>query len=786
MEKDVPRISSYFISFVLALLFTSSFIFGQDLQKEITVPFKKVSLKTLLDYINKEGKIEFSYVTETLPLDSTIVISESNISLARLLNETFSKLNLEYEAISGTIVIRKKDLLRSKYLTVSTELEGVVLDSETEKPLALASVYFSNTSCGTYTNQLGFFRIKDPPKNAKTIVISHLGYKTLIQHLNYKIGTRTRFLIKLNPLVTELEEVNVNGKRDKRWLNNFEAFKKEFLGGTPYADLCTFLNPEVLRFKKGEDQLKIESIAPLKIRNQALGYQLQIELQNCIVSNTDYSFLIHTKYDTLAPENYREKVRWETNRLTSYLGSETHLFKSIVNKDLWGEGFEIYKQNAKNEVFLTDTHLVFQSDYSTPLTNLDSLMKESQGNNYEVLKKGQYLIEYTKQVLPKRKRFISEIPFASSLIQIRSPSIIVASDGSIDKKSNYSREGWMDRLRIAALTPTNFEPEKSIEVIKGFYNAIRDTVHGVLINESTQRPIAGAEVFINYSTNHVKTGTDGKFMFKNIPNGSYNIVAEHKGMVASKKISTNLEQIDTLFLKVRTEPIIDNLTNADRKKYIDEFRRILINQGCWNDLGIENEQALDIYRVNNKTRYSSKTPIEIVSKSFGYRFKLFLQQTDIFKGVALNDKEIRGLGYFENLDTLFKNGIVDENRLEEYDQSLLHFSRSLLSGRYHEEGFQITTAKNEDNFKTVISDYSASTNTVTSSKPFVVEFQTGRELRSSTFNVNDKPFSISGYGLASAFESHITITGQFGKILPFPRLPLNYLPVGEPLTGITN
>lgn len=780
------RSSFYISSFVLALLFTSSITFGQDLDQQITVPFKSASLKTLLDHINRESKIEFSYVTEALPLDSTIVISENNISLARLLNETLSKLNLEYEAISGTIVIRKKDLLRSKYLTVSTEVEGVVLDSETEKPLASASVYFSNTSCGTYTNQLGFFRIKDPPKNAKTVVISYIGYETLIQNINYKIGTRTRFLIKLNPLVTQLEEVNVNGKRDKRWLENFEAFKKEFLGDTPYADLCTFLNPEVLRFKKGEDQLKIESIAPLKIRNEALGYQLQIELQNCIISNTNYSFLIHSKYDTLVPGNDREKVRWETNRLTSYLGSETHLFKSIVNKDLWGEGFEIYKQNAKPEVFLTDTHLVFQSDYSTPLTNLDSLLKESQGNNYEVLKKGKYLIEYTKQVLPKRKRFISELSFASSLIQIKSPSIIVAPDGFIDKKSNYAKEGWMDRLRIAALTPTNFVPKKSIDLIKDFYNGIKGVVYGVLIDESTHLPIAGAEVFINYTTKHLKTDPDGTFMFKNIPKGSYNIVAEHKGMVASKKISTDHEQIDTLFLGTKKEAILNNLTNADRKKYIYEFRKTLINQGCWSDLKIENEQAFDIYRVNNKTRYSSKTPIEIVSKTFGYRFKLFLQQTDIFKGVALDDNEIRGLGYFENLDTLFKNGIVDENRLEEYDQSLLHFSRSLLSGRNHEEGFQITTAKNEDNFKTVIPDYSASTNTVTSSKPFVVKFQTGRELRSSTFKVNDKPFSISGYGLASAFESHITITGQLGKILPFPRLPLNYLPVGEPLTGITN
>ena len=780
MEKDVPRISSYFI-FLLALLFTSSFIFGQDLQKEITVPFKKVSLKTLLDYINRESKIEFSYVTEALPLDSTIVVSENNISLARLFNETLSKLNLEYEAISGIIVIRKKDLVSSKYLTVSTELEGVVLDSETEKPLASASVYFSNTSCGTYTNQLGFFKIKDPPKNAKTIVISYLGYETLIQNLNYKLGTHTRFLIKLNPLTKELEEVTITRKRDKLWLENFEVFKREFLGGTPYADLCTFLNPEVLRFKKGEDRLKIESIAPLKIRNQALGYQLQIELQNCTISNTDYSFLIHTKYDSLVPENDREKVRWETNRLTSYLGSETHLFKSIVDKDLWGEGFEIYKQNAKNEVFLTETHLVFQSDYSTPLTNLDSLLKESQGNSYEVLKKGKFLIEYTNQILPKRKRFISEIPFASSLIQIRSRSIIVASDGSIDKKSNYSREGWMDRLRIAALTPTNFEPEKSIEVIKGFYNAIRDTVHGVLVEESTHLPIADAEVFINYSTNHVKTGTDGKFMFKNIPTGSYNIVAQKDGMVALKKISTNHEQVDTLFLRTKKEPILNNLPNEDRKKYIDEFRNILINQGCWNDLKIENEQALDIYRVNNKTRYSSKTPIEILSKNYGYRFKLFLQQTDIFKGTALNDKEIRGLGYFENLDTLFKNSSVEENRLEEYDQSLLHFSRALLIGRYHEEGFRLTTSKNEDNFKTVTPDYSASTNTVTSSKPFVVKFQAGRELRSSTFNVNDKPFTISGYGLASAYESHITIAGQLGKIVPFPKLPLDYLSANEVL-----
>jgi hypothetical protein len=393
MEKDVHRISTYLTSFVLALLFTSSFTFGQDLEQQISFPFKRVSLKTLLDYINKENKIEFSYVIEALPLDSTVVISDKNISLSRLLNETLKKLNLEYEVISGIVVVRKKDFVSSKYLKISTELEGLVLDSNTEKPLASANVYFSNTSCGTFTNQLGFFDLKDPPKNATTLVVSYLGYETLIQNLNYKIGRHTRFLIKLKPLVRQLDEVTISGKRDKTWFENIERFKKEFLGSSANAEFCSLLNPEVLKLQKENGRLKITANEPLKIENKALGYLLTVVIEKGTMDDSQYSFVFHTRFDSLQPEDSREKIQWETNRLFSFLGSEKHLFESIINRQFLEEGFEIYKKRYEGKLIVTPGAIrVIESNYSSPITQIDSILLGGESKNIRVLKKGKYRI----------------------------------------------------------------------------------------------------------------------------------------------------------------------------------------------------------------------------------------------------------------------------------------------------------------------------------------------------------------------------------------------------------
>lgn len=56
-------------------------------------------------------------------------------------------------------------------------MSGVVIDSETKIPIPYAYVYTNSSTCGTVTNESGYYELNCPATDS--IVISHLGYRTL-------------------------------------------------------------------------------------------------------------------------------------------------------------------------------------------------------------------------------------------------------------------------------------------------------------------------------------------------------------------------------------------------------------------------------------------------------------------------------------------------------------------------------------------------------------------------------------------------------------------------------
>lgn len=86
-------------------------------------------------------------------------------------------------------------------------MEGTIISSMDGKPVSGASVYVKNSTTGTYTDPNGRFRIKIP-LHAKTITISHLGYKT--EQISRKDTLIRPLIIRLVPLANQLNEVIVS------------------------------------------------------------------------------------------------------------------------------------------------------------------------------------------------------------------------------------------------------------------------------------------------------------------------------------------------------------------------------------------------------------------------------------------------------------------------------------------------------------------------------------------------------------------------------------------------
>jgi hypothetical protein len=381
-------------------------------------------------------------------------------------------------------------------------------------------------------------------------------------------------------------------------------------------------------------------------------------------------------------------------------------------------------------------------------------------------------------------QFESISPFPSSEIEVKSPTLLLNENATISSnQSDYYWLGHIDKLRVSNKLPDDYSPDKSVAILKQYHEHRTGSLMGVIIDRATNKPIEGADVFINYSTLRTKTRDDGKFVFKSIPAGTYHVVATKTGFrISVKDLPTDNHQKsrDTIFLA--SKPLINenNIEKNERRKYLDEFNQQLINQSSQKDLRIENEEVIDVFNINGKVKYTAKAPLQIVNKSLGYRITFYLQQTDVFKGIPVKQGEIRGLCYYESLDTLFKNAIVEQNRLEAYDGSLLHFSRSVLSGRYRQNNFKIFTKGKELDLSENLFTYdSIQVNSVIMVKPFSAKFMDGSHFTNSNFKITSQPFCISGYGIVSAYESKIPITGPLGRLFSFPTLPLDYVPSSE-------
>lgn len=242
---------------------------------------------------------------------------------------------------------------------------GVVVDSLTQEPLPLATVYVNGTTQGTTTDNDGRFELKDVMFPA-TVVFSFVGYQTQALDLTRNPG-ELRIRLKTNDI---LPEVVVSGKENKVKREDLEYFRKMFLGNDRWGKRATIENENVIMVDNSyyawahTEEVEIEkehveyhlragnnlkrvfnawASEPLIIDLPLLGYELYVNLVKfTVVEDKSYiqsDMLGYFYYKPYEKVNKRMTEKIKENRRRAYWGSSQHFLRSFADDRLAENGY---------------------------------------------------------------------------------------------------------------------------------------------------------------------------------------------------------------------------------------------------------------------------------------------------------------------------------------------------------------------------------------------------------------------------------------------------------------
>jgi len=224
-------------------------------------------------------------------------------------------------------------------------IEGRVLEKSTGAPINNANVYISGTTWGSATDNNGYFKILFLPAGTYELVASTIGYKSESKTITLKANMDYQTEFKLEEASYELESVIVISEAPEEWKNNYELFKKRFLGETKFSVDCVIENPEYINLEwTATNELKASANKPIIVINNALGYKVSCELVSFIWNpkSSKVNFMVRTLFSELPDTTGILKEKWLKNRSEAYYGSIEHFLKSVITDSLSSNGFRVY------------------------------------------------------------------------------------------------------------------------------------------------------------------------------------------------------------------------------------------------------------------------------------------------------------------------------------------------------------------------------------------------------------------------------------------------------------
>ncbi len=353
----------------------------------------------------------------------------------------------------------------TQHLVAQIDLSGRVEDAETNKPIANASVYFSNTTISTYTNDQGAFEFKQLRLINTNIIVYSPGYELLAFKPTTKNIEGRKIVFKLKLTEASKNKLQVNSEERKEAI---KAFEEKLLGLTKEASECEVLNEDAIYFLAGETatSYKVMSDTPLIIVNKRLGYRINY---NLVEFTTDF---IHGEHMLDGFAMYTEMGNpkdFIDNRKRVYQGSSMHFFRSLVNHRLYQEQFETYwmKPVPSKSVLTSPPPNLLWTDKDTallePAKPMDILFIDS-SNELSIRSPFKLLIYYAKN--PYGKNYLINNGLVDgmvakgvrSFLRFSAPSVGINYLGVLDDYSNVEYTGYWQYELLANKLPLDYDP----------------------------------------------------------------------------------------------------------------------------------------------------------------------------------------------------------------------------------------------------------------------------------------------------------------------------------------
>ncbi len=290
-------------------------------------------------------------------------------------------------------------------------VKGTVTDSATGKPVANASVFFSNTSYGAITDNAGTFNITGMQPGKYTLVVSFVGYQTYSESITLTTAAENiNILLKQKPAL--LQEVVVRKYLKDGWEQWGQFFLENFIGSSSLSRDCQVINIKALKFSysKKEEELTVDATEPLEIENKALGYRIQYQLENFTFKfSQKYLFYAGYVLFTEMEGSKRKQQQWKTARAAAYEVSQMRFMRSLFRNRLVEDGYQLYQLER------------------IPNTERQRLRRHEK-NYYDTVRKTGMIVNYENTLPPDSTVYFKKITAQKDPVEIIHPGMLKGTD----------------------------------------------------------------------------------------------------------------------------------------------------------------------------------------------------------------------------------------------------------------------------------------------------------------------------------------------------------------------
>jgi hypothetical protein len=339
---------------------------------------------------------------------------------------------------------------------------GKVVDKSSRLPLSGASVFAQNTTFGVATDGEGNFNLK-LPNGGYELVVTFTGYQT--ESVRISSSDNKELQIEMTPKEKSLEEVAVVVSNEVKdgWQKYGSFFTENFIGKTKFSQQCTIKNPEVLKFyfSKKRNRLKVAANDPLVVMNDALGYKISFAIDSFIYEYTSGISLFdgYPLFEEMQGSTEQQAI-WQQNRAEAYKGSLLHFMRSLFNKNLEDEGFEVQflvRNNGKETpVPLKNIYgaLNYLKDDSTNTVEVRPNQAEIAVMYIDAAPEEAYVKSDPKE---KRDFQLSTLTFAPN------ESIIIEQNGYFFDQKDITTNDYWGFKKVGDMLPYDYVPPPSDE-----------------------------------------------------------------------------------------------------------------------------------------------------------------------------------------------------------------------------------------------------------------------------------------------------------------------------------